>query len=532
MEAGEENTIAIIELTGNDLTLEQIEQVAFGHPDTITVRLAHEARQRVNASRQVIEQVLISNKTVYGVNTGFGAMSKISVTPDQVGALQLNLVRSHAAGTGKPLDEPTVRAMTLLRANTLAKGFSGVRVEVIETLVELLNQGIYPVVPSKGSLGASGDLAPLAHLALVLIGEGEVFKKNTQGQPTPQQQTGLKALKAANIKPLILEAKEGLGLLNGTQMMTSLGTLTLLQAERLTLASEIAGAMTIEAIQGSVRPFDEQVAQVRPHPGHIRSARIARNLLANSEIMTAHRDCAKVQDPYSLRCIPQVHGMVFDTLDRVRETLTIEANAATDNPLVFPNGDIISQGNFHGEPVAMALDMMGIALAELASISERRIDKLMNPAFSELPAFLVGKGSEPGLHSGMMIIHYTAASLVSENKVLSHPACVDSVPTSNDKEDHVSMGAIAARKAAKIVEHARWVIAAELLCAAQGLEFQDKLKPGTGIQTAYQLIRQHVSPLKEDRSCASDVEKIVQLIESGHLINTVAHAIGPLDPLA
>ncbi len=514
--------MVVIELTGNDLTLEQVEQVAFAR-ETIVVKLPDEARKRVQASRKIIEDVLASGETVYGVNTGFGAMSKVSVTADQVGALQLNLIRSHAAGTGSVLKEPTVRAMMLLRANTLAKGFSGVRERVVDILIEMINKGIYPVVPSQGSLGASGDLAPLAHLALVLIGEGEVFFNH-------KRISGREALGQAGIEPLILEAKEGLGLLNGTQMMTGLGALTLLKAERLTLLAEVAGCMTIEAIQGSVRPFDDQVAQVRPHPGHIRSARVARKFLANSEVMASHRDCAKVQDPYSLRCIPQVHGMVFDTLSRVRETLTIEANAATDNPLVFPNGDIISQGNFHGEPVAMTLDMMGIALSELASISERRIDKLMNPVFSELPAFLVGKGSEAGLNSGLMIIHYTAASLVSENKVLSHPACVDSVPTSNDKEDHVSMGAISARKASKILEHARWVLAAELLAAAQGLEFKGDLKSGDGVQAAYELIRQHVSPLKEDRSCAEDVEKIVALINNGSLLKAVTDAVGDFEP--
>ncbi len=523
--------MAIIELTGNDLTLEQIEAVAFGDPKTLTVQLSDEARQRVRLSRKVIEDVLISGKTVYGVNTGFGAMSRVSVTSDQVGTLQLNLVRSHAAGRGTPLSEATVRAMMLLRANTLAKGFSGVREQVIDQLAHMLNHGIYPVVPSQGSLGASGDLAPLAHLALVLIGEGEVFSKSDAKSRLQQIRiSGEEALKEARIAPLVLEAKEGLGLLNGTQMMTGLGSLTLLQAERLTLLAEVAGAMTIEAIHGSVRPFDDQVAQVRPHPGHIRSARIARKLLANSEVMDSHRDCAKVQDPYSLRCIPQVHGMVFDTLSQVRKTLTIEANAATDNPLVFPNGDIVSQGNFHGEPVAMILDMMGIALSELASISERRIDKLMNPVFSELPAFLVGKGAEPGLNSGLMIIHYTAASLVSENKVLSHPACVDSVPTSNDKEDHVSMGAISARKASKILEHAQWVIAAELLCAAQGLEFRNPLQTGEGVRVAYQLIRDHVAPLGTDRSCAKDVEKIVALIDNGLLLKAVTDAIGPFEP--
>lgn len=510
---------SILELTGNDLTLEAVAAVA-ANP-SMRVRLSDTARQCIEQSRQVVEAVLTSGQTVYGINTGFGAMSSVTIPPEQLEQLQLNLVRSHAAGTGPALDEATVRAMMLLRANTLAKGYSGVRPEVVEMLLALLNHSICPVVPAQGSLGASGDLAPLAHLAQVLVGEGQVWQDAKAVPAAP-------VLKQAGLDPLVLKAKEGLALLNGTQMMTAMGILTLLQAEQLALHAEISGAMTIEAVKGSAQPFDARVASARPHPGHARSAGIARKLLANSEIMASHAHCAKVQDPYSLRCIPQVHGMVWDTLARVRETLRIEANAATDNPLVFPDGDVISQGNFHGEPLAMAMDMLGIALSELASIAERRIDKLMNPAFSELPAFLVGEPGQEGLNSGLMIVHYTAASLVSENKVLSHPACVDSVPTSNDKEDHVSMGAIAARKAQKILEHTCWVVAAELFCAAQGLEFHGELKPGDGVLAAYQIIRQEVPALKADRSCAQDVERVVALMEDARITQAVEAAVGPL----
>jgi histidine ammonia-lyase len=471
----------------------------------------------VEASRAVVESVLASGKTVYGVNTGFGALSHVTISPDQVDQLQVNLVRSHAAGTGGHLDIPAVRAMMLLRANTLAKGFSGVRPIVIETLLEMLNKGVYPKVPSQGSLGASGDLAPLAHLSLVLIGEGEALYA---GQWMP----GADAMAKAGIPVISLKAKEGLALLNGTQMMTAIGVLTLMKVRDLLLVADIAGAMTIEAIRGSAKPFDSRVAEARAHKGHARSAAFIRKLLANSEIMESHRDCAKVQDAYSLRCIPQVHGAAGDLITNVENVLSVEINSATDNPLVFPNGDIISQGNFHGEPVAMAMEQLALALCELGSISERRIDKLMNPVFSELPAFLSGKAHE-GLNSGMMIVHYTAAALTSENKILAHPAVVDTIPTSNDKEDHVSMGSISARKASRILKHVQWILAAELLCAAEGLEYRDGLKPGDGAWAAYQKIRTIVEPLKQDRSLAADVEKIMALLDSGELLSIVQQAL-------
>jgi histidine ammonia-lyase len=503
-----------LEIDGESLSLEAVQAVALDVAGTVSaVGLSGSARERVVASRKVVEDVLASGRIVYGVNTGFGALSSVSISTEQVEQLQINLVRSHAAGAGEPLAIPVVRAMMLLRANTLAKGLSGVRPEVIETLLAMLNAGVYPKIPSQGSLGASGDLAPLAHMTLVLVGEGEALYR---GELLP----GAEAMRRAGISPLMLKAKEGLALLNGTQMMTALGTLVLLQAEALLDAAELAGAMTIEAVRGSQKPFDARVSDARPHPGHRQSAATVRRLLEGSEIMESHRDCAKVQDAYSLRCIPQVHGAARDLIASARRILEVEINAATDNPLVFPNGDIISQGNFHGEPVAMAMEMLSLALSELASISERRIDKLMNPTFSELPAFLAGN-AEAGLRSGMMIVHYTAASLVSENKILSHPAVVDSIPTSNDKEDHVSMGATAARKAARILQHSRWVLAAELLCAAEGLEYRGELKPGEGVWRAYRKIREVVPPLTADRTLAPDVERIVAMMEDGSLLSTV-----------
>ncbi|HEY9745241.1 MAG TPA: histidine ammonia-lyase, partial [Oculatellaceae cyanobacterium] len=459
-------TRGLLQIDGESLTLEAVRDVALD--ENIQVALASEAVNKMQLSRRIVEEVLASGKTVYGVNTGFGALSNVRISPDQVTQLQVNLLRSHAVGTGQVLEVSTVRAMMLLRANTLAKGFSGVRPLVVEALLNLLNKGVYPKIPSKGSLGASGDLAPLAHMSLVLLGEGEAWY---EGQWLP----GGEALRRAGLSAITLDAKEGLALLNGTQMMTAIGVLNLLEAEKLLDVAELAGSMTIEAVRGSQKPFDARVAEVRPHPGHLRSAAVMRTLLQDSEINEAHRDCAKVQDAYSLRCIPQVHGAARDLIASARRILEVEINAATDNPLVFPNGDIISQGNFHGEPVAMAMEMLALALSELGSISERRIDKLMNPAFSELPAFLAG-GQSPGLNSGMMIVHYTAASLVSENKILAHPAVTDSIPTSNDKEDHVSMGATAARKASAILAHTRWVLAAELLCAAEGLEYREGKK--------------------------------------------------------
>jgi histidine ammonia-lyase len=506
-----------IQLTGHSLTLEQVEAIALGNASTYQVTLSEAALSQVESSRGHIEAVLASGETVYGVNTGFGAMSSVTIAPQDVESLQVNLVRSHAAGTGHPLNRAQVRAMVLLRANTLAKGVSGVRPEVIQRLCDLLNHDIIPVIPSQGSLGASGDLAPLAHLALVLMGEGEVRQdaQNTCGEKC----TGKVALDRCGLEPLTLKAKEGLALLNGTQMMTAIGTLSLLEAERTLFFAELAGAMTIEAVKGSHKPFDDRIAQVRPHPGHIESARVARELLDGSEIAVSHANCTKVQDPYSLRCIPQVHGASRDAIAYVRSVLSREINAATDNPLIFEQGescDVISQGNFHGQPVSMALDFLAIAIAELASLSERRIDKLMNPVFSGLPAFLVGSAQE-GLHSGLMIVHYTAASLVSENKILCHPACVDTIPTSNDKEDHVSMGATAARKALKVLEHTQWVIAAELFCAAQGLEHRDGLKPGKGVWDAYEIIRREIAPVEGDRVFAPDVEAVKHLMTHGAL---------------
>jgi len=438
-------------------------------------------------------------------------------------ALQRNLVRSHACGVGAELPPPAVRAMIALRAQVLALGHSGVRPELVDQLVAMLHAGIEPCIPAQGSVGASGDLAPLAHLALVLIGEGEAV---LHGQRMP----GGRALAAAGLEPVVLEAKEGLALINGTQLMLAVGGLAVLEGERLCRAADVVGAMSLEALKGSQRPFEERIQALRPHPGQALSARNLRALLAGSEIMESHRDCKKVQDPYSLRCMPQVHGATRDALGWARVVLERETIAATDNPLVFATedggGEIVSGGNFHGQPLAIALDTAAIAIAELANLSERRIEQLVNPALSSgLPPFLAPR---TGLDSGFMMAQVTAAALVSENKVLCHPASVDSIPSSAGKEDHVSMGSICARKAAQVVTHVRNVLAIEALVAAQGLDLREPLAPGRGVRAAHSALRAHVTTLTEDRPLYVDIARCATLLEEGVIIDSVTREIGPL----
>ncbi len=506
-----------IAIDGNSLTLDALASVAYQHTP---VALSPEALPFIEKSRRIVDNIIEADTLVYSINTGFGALSRIAIPKDDVETLQLNFVRSHAAGTGAPLSKPVTRAMMLLRANTLAKGYSGIRPEVVQLLIDMLNHGIHPVVPCKGSLGASGDLAPLAHLALVLIGEGEAEYQNTV-------YPGREALAKAGLTPITLKAKEGLALVNGTQMMTAIGALTVLQAERLCTLADIAACMSTEGFQGSHRPFLADVQNVRPHPGQIDSAANCRRLLEGSEIAESHAHCTKIQDPYSFRCTPQVHGAVRDTVRFVREVVAREINAATDNPLIFPDtGEAVSQGNFHGEPIALAMDYLGIALAELGNISERRTDKLNDPSFSDLPAFLT-QGRE-GLNSGTMIVHYTAASLVSENKVLAHPASVDSIPSSNNKEDHVSMGSIAARKAAKIGEHVAYILATELFCATQALRFQHPLKPGRGVQVAFDFLAQRLEPIVQDRVFAGEIAQIVTWLDEPDFLSAIETITGGL----
>ncbi len=496
-------------LDGSPLTLEEIRSVA---ADGAAVDLASAARARIQTGRAVVESILQTGRTIYGVNTGFGKLAEVSVPAEHLAQLQTNLVRSHACGLGDPLSEVESRAMLLLRANVLAKGFSGVRTELVELLIAMLNCGVHPVIPSRGSVGASGDLAPLAHLALVVIGEGEAFH---QGERMP----GARALAVAGLEPIQLAAKEGLALLNGTQAMTAVGATAALYAEHLVRVAGMAGAMTLEALKGTPVAFDERIHAARPHPGQIAAARFLSDMLTESEIRDSHRTGdPRVQDAYCLRCMPQVHGAVLGVLAHARQVLETESGSATDNPLVFGSeqpgeGDVLSGGNFHGAPLAYVFDYLAIALTDLASMSERRTDRLVNPDINEgLPAFLC---ADAGLSSGYMIAHVTAAALLNECKVLAHPSSTDSVPTSGGKEDHVSMGMTGALKLRRIVENLEWILAIELLCAAQGLDFRLPLQPARQLQKAHAIIRSRVPHLDADREPHPDIRALAEAIRGG-----------------
>ena len=492
----------MIQLDGQKLTLEQIADVAYGREQ---VTLSAAARGRIDAARQVVEKIVEENRTVYGVNTGFGRLSDVRIDRDELQQLQLNLVRSHACGVGNPLSEPESRAMLLLRTNVLACGLSGARAGVVDTLIQMLERGVVPVIPEKGSVGASGDLAPLAHLALVAIGEGEAFYQG-------QRVNGGEALKRAGIPAIRLEVKEGLALLNGTQAMGAVGALALERAERVTHLADVAGAMSLEALKGTPVPFDPRIHEARPHRGQIDVATHLRTLLADSEIRESHiENDPRVQDAYSLRCMPQVHGAVRGALRHVREVLEIETGSGTDNPLVFAKtGDVLSGGNFHGAPLALALDYAAFAITDLISIIERRIDRLVNPdANEDLPPFLT---EQAGTASGFMMLQVTAVALLNEAKILAHPASIDNVPTDGGKEDHVSMGMTAATKLRSIVRLAEDVLAIELIVAAQGLEYRKPLSPGRGAKAGYEIVRGHVAQLTTDRSMSGDIASISDAI--------------------
>jgi histidine ammonia-lyase len=502
---------------GGGLRLEDVEAVARGAP----VRLAPGAAERVRRSREVIERLVEQGATVYGVTTGFGALAQVRLEPARASALQHGLLRSHAVGVGPELSDEEVRAMLALRAQVLALGFSGVRLIVIERLLDLLAHDVLPCVPEQGSLGASGDLAPLAHLALPLVGEGEV---RLRGERLPAST----ALARLGLEPLRLEAKEGLALVNGTQAMTAVGCLATARAERLARSADVAAACTIEGILGTDRAFDPRVVALRPHPGQQASAANLRRLLAGSEVVASHRDSPHlVQDAYSLRCAPQVHGAFRDACARARTTLEIELRSVSDNPVVLADdGETASGGNFHGQPVALVLDGLAAAAVGLASISERRLYRLLDPASSNgLPAFLVG---EAGLNSGFMVCQYTAASLVSECKSLAHPAAADSIPSSAGQEDHVSMGMTAARHARVCVEAAETVVALELLAAAQACELRAPLRLAPGSAAAVRALRDVAPALDEDRLLKPDVDAAVELVRSGRLLEAVESAVGPL----
>ncbi len=500
-----------ISINGNSLTFEQLYDVALNGAD---VALDREARARIAASRAVIERLAASNTTAYGVNTGFGELAEVRISADQIRQLQVNLVRSHACGVGQPLSEPETCAVMLLRANALAKGLSGVRPIVVETLCAMLNRRVHPVIPSQGSVGASGDLAPLAHLAQVAIGEGEAVFDG-------QKMQGCEALRRAGIAPLELEAKEGLSLLNGTQGMLALLALALREAQILADTADVAAALSLDALRGSPTAFDERIARARPYPGHAATARNLTRLNRGSEIRESHRAAERdprVQDAYSLRCTPQVHGAVRDAITQVREVAAVELNSATDNPLVFsdesaPPGDqVVSGGNFHGQPLAMAADQLAVALATLAGISERRTEHMTNPHTSLLPAFL---STNPGLNSGFMLAQVTAAALAGETKALAAPHSVDSISTSGNQEDYVSMGMSAARRLRAMLDNVRNVLAIELLAACQGIDLLAPLRTGPEAQKAHDLVRSVSSHVEADRSLAPDINAVAQLIAAG-----------------
>jgi histidine ammonia-lyase len=499
-------------LDGQPLTLAEIEAVSLTRRP---VAIAPAALARVVQSRALIEKILAAGDTVYGVNTGFGKLSDVRVPSGNLAQLQTHLVRSHAGGVGQPLSESESRAMLLLRANVLAKGFSGCRPALVELLVALLNARVHPVIPEKGSVGASGDLAPLAHLALVAIGEGEAFYK---GERLP----GGEALKRAGLQSIALEAKEGLALLNGTQAMSAVGALAVSRALRMAQLTDMAGAMSLEALMGTPDAFDPRIHQARPHSGQIRSAEHLVKLLADSPIRESHRTAdSRVQDAYCLRCMPQVHGAVRDALEHVRGILEIESGSATDNPLVFPDtsskkqhsGAVLSGGNFHGAPLAYAFDYAAIVLTDLAGITERRIDRLLNVDINEgLPAFL---SPDPGLSSGLMIAQIVAAALINECQVLAHPSSASSIPTDGGKEDHVSMGMTGALKLRQIVENVERVVGIELMCAAQGLEFRRPLLASKEVERAHAVVRAIVPRLNEDRILAHDIEAMAAAVRAG-----------------
>ncbi len=498
-----------IVLTGDDLTFEQLYRVARRGE---AAGLAPAAMERMKASRAVVDRVVSTGATAYGINTGFGKLASVRISPEQVRQLQVNLVRSHACGVGAPLSEAETRAMMLLRANALAKGLSGVRPRVVETLCAMLNAKLHPVIPSQGSVGASGDLAPLAHLALVVIGEGQAAY---EGKLLP----GGEAMRRAGIAPLTLEAKEGLSLLNGTQGMLALLSLALYEADILVDTADVAAALSLDALRGSPGAFDARIMHARAYPGAAKTARHLAHLNEGSQIRESHRSAAKdprVQDAYSVRCTPQVHGAVRDSLTQAREMVAVELNSATDNPLVFArdagNGDIISGGNFHGQPLAMAADQVAIAIATLGGIVERRVDQMTNPQTSMLPAFLT---PEPGLNSGFMIAQVTAAALTSENKSLAAPHSVDSISTSGNQEDYVSMGMSGARRLERMLDNLRRTIAIELLCACQGIDLLAPLQTGALAKKAYEGVRAKSVKVTEDRPLAADIEAVAALIDLG-----------------
>ncbi|MGQ9530682.1 MAG: histidine ammonia-lyase [Candidatus Bathycorpusculaceae bacterium] len=498
-----------VHINGETLTIEDVVKVA---RENAKVVIPEKVRMRVKKSREVLEKFLKEKQVIYGVNTGFGALSNTTISPEESKKLQINLIRSHSTGVGEKLSTEVVRALMLLRANTLAKGYSGIRLETLETIVEMINKGVHPIIPAKGSVGASGDLAPLSHMSLVLIGEGEA---EYQGQVM----SGKEAMEKAKINPVQLEFKEGIALNNGTQLMTAIAALAVYDSEKLIETAEVAAALSLEALLGVSDAFNERIHKVRPHPGQALTARNIREMIAGSQLIQTGKEAVeklhRPHDPYSLRCTPQILGAARDAIAYAKKVVEIEINSATDNPLVFPEEELcFSGGNFHGQPISLAMDMLGIALTIVGNLSERRTARILDEKLNNgLPAFLIPPEAKRGLNSGLMLLQCTAAALASENKVLAHPACVDSIPTSANFEDFVSMGATAAQKAEQILENTEYIIAIELLCAAQAVDLRGPEKLGKGTKKAYTLIRKIVPQLKEDRVLSEDIEKIRQAMK-------------------
>ncbi|QZY54749.1 histidine ammonia-lyase [Crassaminicella profunda] len=504
-----------IYIDGNSLTLEEVVKVA---RENYKIELTKEAVERVNKSRAVVDEFVEEGKVIYGITTGFGKFSDVLISKNQTKELQKNLIVSDCCGVGNPYSEEIVRATMLLRVNALAKGFSGIRLSTLNILIEMLNKGVHPVVPEKGSVGASGDLCPLAHMVLVMLGDGEAFYQG-------KRMKGLEAMKQAGIETVELISKEGLALINGTCVLTAVGALAAYDAKMVMKLADISAAMTVEALNGIVDAYDKRVHEVRPHEGQIICAQNMLKLLAGSQ-STSRQGEIRVQDAYTLRCIPQIHGASRDAINYVIKKVNIELNSATDNPLIFADDKVvISGGNFHGQPMALVFDFLGIAVAELANVSERRVERLVNPALSGLPAFLVKNG---GLNDGLMIPQYVAAALVSENKVLAHPACVDSIPTCANQEDHVSMGSISARQSREILNNVMNVLGIELMTAAQAIEFGAKEKLGKGTKVAYEKVRAHVEPIENDRVFYTDIHECYKLVASHEIVKAVEEKIGEL----
>ncbi|MCT4642420.1 MAG: histidine ammonia-lyase [Bacteriovoracaceae bacterium] len=507
-------------LDGTSLTIEQIYEISNAKKGEIKLSLSEDSIKKVQLSRKFVDDIVEKGDPVYGINTGFGALSSKHIDKEDLSTLQYNLIRSHCTGVGNPFARLTTRAIMLLRANCLASGFSGVSIEAIELLFKFIEEDITPIVPEKGSVGASGDLAPLSHIALCLIGEGQVIYDS-------KEVNSKFAIDAIGQKPIELKAKDGLALINGTAVMAALGSLALYEGERVVKIADIATAMTLEAVRGTKRAYDPDISMLKPQPGQVDvSQNLTILLTEESEIASSHIDCGKVQDPYSLRCVPQVHGAIRQTLKHAREVLTTEINSVTDNPLIFvEKNKVVSGGNFHGEAVALCMDYLSMGLSEIANISERRVEKMMNPSFSGLPAFLV---KESGLNSGLMIAHVTMAALASENKYLCHPASIDSIPTSTDKEDHVSMGVTSGRKLHEVIRNVKNCLAIEFLCNTQGIDLLRPLKTTSTLEKVHKLIRSHVEEIREDRVFAPDIDSITALISNFEILKIVESDVGKL----